>query len=188
MRRQRCKLDWNLGGCDADLDHRLRDARRLYSRGDIDGGFGAVVRAALWPGLHPVRLRDRRRHARPRPDHPGIAPGERHRRQLDWLAGVYYFDEDLRAETSSFNSLAPGNPLDGFAFQSQDAKSWAVFASLDYAPNDDWSFKGGVRYTTDEKDFSAERPDPTFQTPTVAPITASTDADLVTWDLSATRR
>ena len=33
---------------------------------------------------------------------------------------------------------------------------------------------------------SAERPDPTFNTPTVAPIRRSTDADFTSWDASAT--
>ena len=49
-----------------------------------------------------------------------------------------------------------------------------------------WDLTAGLRYTNDEKDFSAERPDPTFQLPTFEPITKNTDADNVSWDLSAT--
>ncbi len=104
----------------------------------------------------------------------------------DWLFGFYYFDENLKAETFSYDSLTAGNPQDGYAFQTQDARSWALFGSLDFRPTDRWTLKGGLRYTTDKKDFSAERPDPTFQLPTVRPIEVSTDADLVTWDLSTT--
>jgi iron complex outermembrane receptor protein len=181
------KLDWKLGSTTLTSVTGY-ETLEMYSRGDIDGGFGAVFAPPSGPGLIPFSsesadgipdLDQTTEELRLASDTAG---------KLDWLVGFYYFDEDLHAETFSFNSLAPGNPRDGFAFQSQEAKSWAVFASLDYAPNDLWSFKGGVRYTTDEKDFSAERPDPTFQTATVAPITASTDADLVTWDLSATRK
>ena len=181
------KLDWELGGWTLTSVTGY-ETLEMYSRGDIDGGFGAVFAPPSGPGVIPF----------PSESADGIPDLDQTTQELrlasdiegklDWLMGFYYFDEDLRAETLSFNSLAPGNPLDGFAFQSQDSTSWAVFASLDYAPNDDWTFKGGLRYTTDEKDFSAERPDPTFQSPTVAPITASTDADLVTWDLSATRK
>ncbi|HEX6899030.1 MAG TPA: TonB-dependent receptor [Thermoanaerobaculia bacterium] len=181
------KLDWNLGGWTLTSVTGY-ETLEMYSRGDIDGGFGAVFAPPSGPGVIPFPSES----ADGIPDLDQVTQELRLASdtdgKLDWLAGFYYFDEDLRAETYSFNSLAPGNPLDGFAFQTQDSKSWAVFASLDYAPNDAWTFKGGVRYTTDEKEFSAERPDPTFQTPTVAPITASTDADLVTWDLSATRK
>ncbi|MBZ0089215.1 MAG: TonB-dependent receptor, partial [Thermoanaerobaculia bacterium] len=104
---------------------------------------------------------------------------------VDWLVGLFYFDESFTAETYSYDSLAPGNPQDGFAFQEQDTKSWALFTSWDYRPAERWSLKAGVRYTNEEKDFSAERPDPTFQLPTFAPIEVSTDSDHVTWDLSA---
>lgn len=181
------KLDWELGGWTLTSVTGY-ETLEMYSRADIDGGFGAVFAPPSGPGTIPFPsesadgipdLDQKTQELRLASDTDG---------KLDWLAGFYYFDEELRAETLSFNSLAPGNPLDGFAFQSQEAKSWALFASLDYALSDAWNFKGGVRYTTDEKDFSAERPDPTFQSPTVAPIRASTDADLITWDLSATRK
>ena len=75
---------------------------------------------------------------------------------------------------------------DGYAFQTQDAEAWALFGSVDYLPTDRWTLKAGVRFSHEEKDFAAERPDPTFQTPTVAPITADTDDDFTSWDLSAT--
>jgi iron complex outermembrane receptor protein len=181
------KLDWELGGWTLTSVTGY-ETLEMYSRADIDGGFGAVFAPPSGPGTIPF----------PSESADGIPDLDQTTQELrlasdtdgklDWLMGFYYFDENLQAETLSFSSLAPGNPIEGFAFQSQDATSWALFASLDYAPNDDWTLKGGVRYTTDEKEFSAERPDPTFQTPTLAPVTASTDADLVTWDLSATRR
>lgn len=181
------KLDWELGGWTLTSVTGY-ETLEMYSRADIDGGFGAVFAPPSGPGPIPF----------PSESADGIPDLDQTTQELrlasdtdgklDWLMGFYYFDENLQAETVSFSSLAPGNPIEGFAFQSQDATSWALFASLDYAPNDDWTLKGGVRYTTDEKEFSAERPDATFQTPTLAPVTASTDADLVTWDLSATRK
>jgi iron complex outermembrane receptor protein len=158
----------------------------MYSRGDIDGGFGAVFAPPSGPGLIPF----------PSESADGLPKLDQFTKELrvaskpggewDWLVGAYYFKEELKAETFSYNSLAPGNPQDGYAFQTQDAKSWALFASLDYHPNERLSLKGGLRYTTDEKEFSAERPDPTFQLPTTRPIEVATDADLVTWDFAAT--
>jgi iron complex outermembrane receptor protein len=159
----------------------------MFSRGDIDGGFGASFAPPFGPGFIPF----------PSESADGLPDLDQFTQELrvtsdtgaewDWLAGFFFFDEDLTAETFSYNSLG-GGVQDGYAFQKQQAESWALFGSLDYRPTDRWTLKGGLRYTTDEKDFSAERPDPTFQTPTVAPITAKTDADLATWDLSATYR
>lgn len=179
------KLEWNLAGATVTsvTGYETLD---MYSRGDIDGGFGAVFAPPSGPGFIPFPSES----ADGLPDLDQLTQEIRiasdSGSDLDWLVGFFYFDESLTAETFSYASLAPGNPQDGYAFQKQDAESWALFTSLDFRPTELWTIKGGVRYTTDEKDFSAERPDPTFQTPTVAPIRANTDADLVTWDLSAT--
>jgi iron complex outermembrane receptor protein len=180
------KFDWDLGGSTLTSVTGL-ETLEMYSRGDIDGGFGASFAPPFGPGFIPF----------PAESADGIPDLDQFSQELriasdtagrlDWLVGFYYFDESLEAETFSFFSLAPGNPRDGFAVQSQDATSWALFGSLDYELSERWNLKGGLRYTTDEKDFVAERPDPTFQLPTFAPITAATDADLVTWDLTATR-
>ncbi len=171
----------------ADLGHRLRDdledvqprrhRRRLRRR----------LRPAVRPGLHPVRLRDRPTASRTSTSSPRscVWPGKASD-TIDWLFGLFYFDESFTAETFSYNSLAPGNPQDGYAFQTQDTDVLGAFTSWDFRPIEHWLFKAGLRYTTDEKDFAAERPDPTFQLPTDGPIQVSTDADLVTWDLSAT--
>jgi iron complex outermembrane receptor protein len=157
----------------------------MLSRGDIDGGFGAVFAPPSGPGFIPFPsesadgipdLKQLTQEIRVASDTGG---------RFDWLFGGFFFDEQLTADSFSYDTLG-GNVQDGFAFQKQDAESWALFSSLDFRPTDRLTLKGGVRYTTDEKEFSAERPDPTFQSPTSGPIRASTDADLVTWDLSAT--
>ncbi|HUO86418.1 MAG TPA: TonB-dependent receptor [Thermoanaerobaculia bacterium] len=158
----------------------------MFSRGDIDGGFGASFAPPFGPGFIPF----------PSESADGLPELDQLTQELrlassgdgpvGWLVGAFWFDEDLRAETFSFVSLAPGNPQDGFAFQEQQARSWALFGSLEVQATDRWLLQGGLRYTQDDKDFSAERPDPTFQTPTVAPIRRSTDADLVSWDVAAT--
>jgi iron complex outermembrane receptor protein len=180
------KLDYDFGKAVLTSVTGYEKLNDMYSRGDIDGGFGAVFAPPSGPGLIPF----------PSESADGLPELDQFTQELrlvsntkgrwDWLAGFYYFDESLQADTFSYNSLAPGNPQDGYAFQTQDATSWALFGSIDFRPSDRWALKGGLRYTTDEKEFSAERPDPTFQTPTVRPIQVTTDADLVTWDLSAT--
>ena len=164
------------------------DTVKMFSRGDIDGGFGAAVFAPPFgPGFIPFssesadgipKLDQFTEEVRFATHTPG---------PVQWLAGAFYFDEKLKAETHSYNSLAPGNPEDGFAFQSQKAKSWAVFTSLDYRASERWKFKGGLRFTHDEKKLSAERTKPLFfNTPTIAPVRANTDANNTSWDISAT--
>ena len=180
------KLDYDFGSATLTSVTGYETLDKMYSRGDIDGGYGAVFAPPSGPGLIPFpsesadglpKLDQFTQEVRLASDTKG---------RWDWLLGFYYFDESLQADTFSYTTLAPGNPVEGYAFQTQDASSWAGFASVDFRPTDRWSLKGGLRYTTDQKDFSAERPDPTFQLPTLRPIEVSTDADLVTWDLSAT--
>lgn len=178
------KLEWDLGSATVTSVTGF-ETLEMFSRGDIDGGFGAAFAPPSGPGFIPF----------PSESADGIPELDQLTQELriastgegsvDWVAGLFYFDESLSIDTFSFASLA-NNELEGYAFQSQDAQSWAAFGSLWYHLNDRWTLQAGLRYTEDEKDFAAERPDPTFQTPTFAPILASTDDDFVSWDTSAT--
>ena len=161
------------------------DTLEMFSRGDIDGGFGAVFAPPSGPGVIPFPAES----ADGLPDFDQLTQEVRVASngdgRLGWLAGLYYFDESLQADTFSFATLA-GGIQEGYAFQRQDNESWAAFGSLTWQATPDWKLQGGLRLTHDEKDFSAERPDPTFQTPTFAPIRRETDVDNTSWDLSAT--
>jgi len=180
------RLDWDLGGATLTSITAYESIDDMYSRGDIDGGFGDASHPPYGPGFIPFysesadgipSLDQWTQELRVASD-PGT--------DLDWLIGAFYFDEDFRADTYSYTSVVPGNPQEGFAFQTQKAKSYALFGSLTYHMSDMWDLSAGLRYTKDKKDFAAERPEPVFQTPTIAPITKHTDADNVSWDLSAT--
>ncbi len=157
----------------------------MYSRGDIDGGFGASYAPPYGPGFIPFESET----ADGIPSLDQITQEVRVASQpggeLSWIAGVFYFKEELTAETYSYASLMQGNPQNGYAFQDQTAESFALFASVDWALSDRWNLLAGLRFSSDEKDFSAERPWPIFQSPTSAPIREHTDDDVVTWDLSA---
>ncbi len=159
----------------------------MFSRGDIDGGYGSpfVPDAPMGPGVIGVLSETA----------DGIPYLDQWTQEFrvasngggawNWLVGMFYFSEELQADTLSFFSLAPGNPQDGFSFQTQDATAYALFGSVDWQASDKWILKAGIRFSHDEKDFSAERPWPVFQTPTIEPITESTDDDFTSWDLSA---
>ncbi len=158
----------------------------MYSRGDIDGGYSDAGHPPSGPGFIPFssesadglptldQITEELRLASP-------SGGK-----LDWIVGVFYFNERLKADTFSYDSLTPGNPQNGYSFQRQEADASALFGSVDYRISDQWSVKAGLRYSKDKKDFKAERPQPTFQSPTVAPIRKETDDSKTNWDLSTT--
>ena len=163
------------------------DTLDMFSRGDIDGGFGASFAPPFGPGFIPFNSES----ADGIPELTQITEEIRfatnNQGPLQWLVGAFIFSEELDAETRSYATLAPGNPQEGLATQTQDADSWAFFGSLDYVLNDRWKLKGGLRFTHDEKSFAAERPQPLFfNTPTTGPVRAETDDDFFNWDASAT--
>jgi iron complex outermembrane receptor protein len=165
----------------------------MYSRGDIDGGFGAsfLGPGAYGPGEIPFasetadglpNLDQWTQELRLASDTDG---------RVDWLVGLFYFNEELKVDSFAYDSLA-GSADDGYAYQTQDATSWAGFASVDFALTDRWDLKAGVRYTNDDKDFKAQRVQPPFIStllygtePSVV-IPVQVDDDFVNWDLSLT--
>jgi iron complex outermembrane recepter protein len=180
------RLDWDMGAATLTSITGYESINDMYSRGDIDGGFGDASHPPYGPGFIPFYSESA--DGIPNLDQwtQELRVASNDAEVVDWLVGAFYFDEDFRADTYSYTSVAPGNPQEGFAFQTQKAKSYALFGSLTYHLSQMWDLSAGLRYTKDKKDFAAERPQPVFQTPTIAPITKHTDADNVSWDLSAT--
>jgi len=181
------KLEYDFGAATLTSVTGYESIDDMYSRGDIDGGYGAVFlgEGNYGPGFIPF----------PSESADGLPYLDQWTQEFriasngggdwNWLAGFFYFNEDLQADTFSYDSLSPGNPQDGYAFQTQEATSYALFGSVDWQVAERWNLTAGLRFSSDEKDFSAERPDPTFQTPTVAPILEHVEDDNVSWDLSA---
>ena len=177
------------------------DRAKFYSRGDVDGGYGAV----FLPG---AQINGRTNPAVMGPNYPGqdaflpfpaeTADGLPYLRQmtqefrlesntkdaLQWMGGLYFFSEKLQVDSFNFNSFAPGNPQDGYAVQHQDSKAWAAFGSLNYAVTPQFKIRGGLRYTSDKKDFDAQRTSHPFLPP-VPLLTAHPEATNVSWDLGA---
>jgi len=157
-----------------------------YSRGDIDGGFGAAFLGPgnFGPGFIPFPAES----ADGLPEHRQYSQEFRIESnelgRFDWQAGLFWFDERIDVDSFSYDTLAPGNPQNGYAVQRQDNTAWAVFASADFDATDKLKLRGGVRYTDDRKDFVAERVVGPFGPP-IAPIAASPDDSNVSWDLSA---
>jgi iron complex outermembrane receptor protein len=180
------RLRWQLGRVNLYSITGYESAES-FNRGDIDGGFGAVFLGPgnSGPGFIPFAAES----ADGLPDHRQITQEFRIESnewgRFDWQAGLFYFDEDLSIDSFNYDSLAPGNPQSGLAVQEQRNKAWAVFASGEYDVTDAFKLRGGVRYTQDEKDFSAQVIQGVpFGTPAGPATFVSTDVDDVSWDLS----
>lgn len=176
----------------------------VFSRGDVDGGFGALFLGADNTG--PLALNgDGTLFTSPAfPDGFGpLFPAETadsidnldqftHEVRLsngkdekfDWTLGFYYFDEDLTIGSFNFNTLAGGIP-DGEATQTQETESIAVFASASYELTDALTVSGGIRWSDDDRDFVAERPISPFGAPPLPLQTVSVGDDDISWDVSA---
>jgi iron complex outermembrane recepter protein len=161
-----------------------------FSRGDIDGGFGAVFAPPFGPGLIPFTAES----GDGLPSHRQFTQEFRLESlssgPLNWQAGLFWFSETLRIDSFSYDTLA-GGTINGIARQRQENDALAVFGSVDYAVSERFTLRGGLRYTKDEKDFTAERtlsPLAFLGVGPIGPISVSPDDTDLSWDLSGTWR
>ncbi|MCE4538614.1 TonB-dependent receptor [Pelomonas sp. P7] len=167
------------------------DRAKFYSRGDVDGGFGcrfcSIPDGPSYPG-QPALI----------PFDAQTADGIPYLRQmtqefrlqsnttapLQWIGGLYYFNEKLQVDSFNFDSFTVGDPQNGYAVQHQEAKSWAAFGNVKYAVTPDLKLTAGLRYTDDKKDFDAQRTQhPSL--PNIALVTANPKSTNWSWDLGA---
>jgi len=165
---------------------------KFNSRADVDGGYGCNIGGCqvlpAGPGSIPFPVET----ADLLPNHKQFSQELRaesnYKGPLQWIGGLFFFNENIEIDSISFNSFAPGNPQNiPYAVQFQDARSYAAFGSLNYTVSDKLKVRGGMRYTSDKKDFSASRIDynPANVLTTATHGLHSTSHNL-SWDLSGT--
>ncbi len=118
------------------------------SRGDIDGGSGAVfLPGGSSPGPIPFpsdtvdgidELDQTTQEIRFSSDHGG---------PINWQFGFYYFNSNLQITTNPF--FAPPTTV------LQENQSYAVFGQVGYQVTEKLKVTGGLRYTDDDKQFRA---------------------------------
>ncbi|GAB2867755.1 TonB-dependent receptor [Pseudoduganella ginsengisoli] len=175
------RLRWDLPGVTL---HSITgfETLKLYSRADVDGGYGADFAKPSGPGFIPFPVET----ADLMPNHRQFSQEFRAESQiagpLQWIAGAYYFNEGIQIDSISFNSLAPGNPQNPeYARQFQNTESYALFGTLNYTVSDALKLRGGLRYTKDKKDFLALRVENR-----TASHALNSDSSNLSWDLSGT--
>lgn len=176
------RLRWDLPGMSV---HSITayDKAKFYSRADVDGGYSAG--ATSGPGFIPFASETADGLPNLKQVTQEVRVESNTKDPLQWITGLYYFSEDLQVDSFNFDSMSAGNPQNGYAVQHQNAKSWAAFGTLNYAVNDKLKLRGGVRYTSDKKDFDAQRTQTPFGGKNTDFLQAHPSSTNVSWDLGA---
>jgi len=179
------RLRWELGGMalNSITGYESVDA---FSRGDIDGGFGASFLPASGPGFIPFDAES----ADGMPKHRQITQELRlestDKGPLKWQAGLYYFNEALDIDSFNYSSIG-GNVQNGYANQHQENKAWAAFGNINFDLSEALKMRAGLRYTKDTKDYVANRVQaPPFSPSFIGQRTTNTDATNTSFDVSGT--
>ena len=148
------RLSWDFG------TYRLHsitgyESVETYSRGDIDGGFGAVFLPNSGPGVIPFASET----ADGIPEHSQWTQEFRIESNtgtaFDWQAGLFLFQEDYDVESFSYDSLN-GGAQDGYQRINQTNDSWAVFGAATWEVTPAFQLRAGARYTVDKKELTVE--------------------------------
>jgi iron complex outermembrane receptor protein len=146
-------LEWDVAGGDYTVTSITGwQTIENLSRGDIDGGYGAVFAPPSGPGFIPFsnESADGLSDYEQVTQELRIASNDLGR--LDWQAGFFFFSEDTLFFTSAFDSLAGGVLL--FSNNtSQKANAYGLFGSIDYEISDTLNLTVGLRYSDDEKEY-----------------------------------
>ena len=127
-----------------------------FSRGDIDGGYGAAFLPASGPGVIPFPSETASGIPRLQQFSQEVRLMSPAARRLDYQLGLYYFYEFVEMEDFNYNTLADG-ALDGVARQEQKSTVGAAFAALTYQILEALEFGAGLRLSHDAKDYTAWR-------------------------------
>jgi len=168
------------------------ESAELFSRGDVDGGYGANWAAGLGVPTGPGSIAFDSETADGIPDHQQITQELRLTSNFDgdfnYQAGFFYFKEDLKIDSFAYDPIFSGGAQTGYVRQNQDTTAWAIFSSFDYSLNEKSSVTIGLRYSDDEKDYSNERTSSPLTACCGAPATAAgevkTSDSHVSWDVS----
>lgn len=193
------RLTWDLGGVKL-YSITGYESVETYSRGDIDGGYGASFLPVSGPGVIPFASET----ADGIPDHSQWTQEFRLESQnagpVNWQAGLFFFREDYDVESFSYDTLN-NSAQDGYQRINQTNDASAVFGAVTWQATDRLELRAGGRYTVDEKDLKVEEYWNTSfaacvlagrctiaQLAALEPdgdLSASTDDKKFNWDLSA---
>ncbi|MEE7565897.1 TonB-dependent receptor [Xanthomonas sp. Kuri4-3] len=177
-------LTWDLGDVVLHSITGYEGISKYYSRGDIDGGYGAVFAPPSGPGTIPFPVDTAGGIKNLDQYSQELRAESQYDAPLNWQAGLYYFHDSVEGENYTYDTLAGGS-LASYQLTRQRNTSWAAFGSLNYAASDRLDLRAGLRYTYDKKTFDVLALD---RVTLLEPSSGETDNSKVTGDLSATYR
>ena len=127
-----------------------------FSRGDIDGGYGAAFLPVSGPGEIPFPSETASGIPNLRQFSQEVRLMSPAARRLTYQFGLYYFSEFVEMEDFNYDTLAQG-ALDGVARQEQAATARAAFAALTFQMLENLELGAGLRLSHDAKDYTAWR-------------------------------
>lgn len=173
------RLRWELG---AVALHSITGYEHVssFSRGDIDGGFGASYAPPYGPGFIPFAdetsdaLRGHEQLTQEfRIESLGSGP-------LRYQAGLYFFHEAFQIDSVNYDTLFSGPSTSVQANQANNA--WAAFGSVAYQLTERLNLRGGLRYTQDRKFLTTSTADTAIDT--TGGVSRGTSDSKVSWDVS----
>ena len=177
------KLRWNFGGDNVLSSISGWEHVHAFSRGDVDGGYGAAYDLPMGPGVIPFAdetsdaLSGHEQFSQEfRLEHGGAGP-------LTWQTGLYLYHEKYKIMSLAYDTLFHGPDTEVDATQHNTA--WAVFGSVGYALTDKFKLRGGLRYTRDRK-YLDTIPVSDTAVDESAGLSKSTSDSRTNWDLSGT--
>ena len=167
------------------------ESAELYSRADVDGGYGSVFGPTMGPGVIGADSET----ADAIPDHEQLTQEIRLSSNFDgafnYQVGAFYFSEDLTIESFAFDPIFSNGTQTGYVIQNQETTAWAIFGSFDYELSKQTSVTLGLRYSDDDKEYENKRtqtPLPFLGFPDEASGQANPSDSHVSWDLSVSHK
>ncbi|WP_038495669.1 TonB-dependent receptor [Janthinobacterium agaricidamnosum] len=171
------RLSWDLDRVKLFSITGFEQVNSYLSRGDVDGGVGRPNPLFTTPfnvetagGISGVRQFTQEFRVESKNTGP-----------LNWQTGLYYFNEDANGFTDNFDT--PTSALTSHIASRQKNTAWAAFGSVNYAVNDAFLLRGGLRYTRDKKDFNTVE---NFNVAQIGPGGVDESKSKVNWDVSGT--
>ena len=127
-----------------------------FSRGDIDGGYGAAFLPVSGPGEIPFPSETASGIPSLRQFSQEVRLMSPAARRLTYQFGFYYFSEFVEMEDFNYDTLS-GGALDGVARQEQASTARAAFAALTFQMLENLELGAGLRLSSDAKDYTAWR-------------------------------
>ena len=136
-------LTWKFDGFAINSITGYETIGNYFTRGDIDGGDSTNTPFPVETSGGVTDHKQLTQELRISSDIAG---------PFGWQAGLYYFFEDITAESYGYTSRTGAQ--NGYATNSQINTAYAAFGSLTYDLTSQLNLRAGLRYTNDKKTFT----------------------------------